>query len=131
MTTRTNVLQGIILSNDLSELNDHELEVLANSVREQKDARQKKFMSQFHEGMPIAITTTNGNTYPAYIYKQNKASIEYRYTVDTDYVERHVSMRKATEKDLRNWVQAGYINPAMPSSFDGGDTYNFKVVTTG
>jgi hypothetical protein len=112
-------------------LNDHELEVLSNSVREQKDARQKRFMSQFYVGMSIAITTANGNTYPAYIYKQNKASIEYRYTVDTDYVETYMKMRKATEKDLRNWVQVGYINPAMPSSFEGKDTYNFKVVTTG
>ena len=131
MTTRTNVLQGIILSNDLCELNDHELEVLANSVREQKDARQKKFMSQFQVGMPIAITTANGNTYPAYIYKKNKASIEYKYTVDTDYVESYQSKRKATEKKLRTWVQVGYINPAYPSSFEGRDTYNFKVESTG
>lgn len=124
-------ISGVILSNDLSELNDHELEVLANSVKEQKDARQKKFMSQFHAGMPIAITTASGNIYPAYIYKTKKASIDFKYTVDEDYVESYQAMRTATEKDLRTWVQVGYINPAMPSSFEGSDTYNFEVVTTG
>ncbi len=124
-------ISGIILSRDLSELNDHELEVLSNSVREQKDARQKRFMSQFHAGMPIAITTASGETYPAYIYKTKKASIDYKYTVDSDYVESYQAMRTVTEKDLRNWVEVGYINPAVPSSFEGKDTYNFKVVTTG
>lgn len=131
MTTRTNVLPRVILSNDLNELNDHELEILSNSVKEQKDKRQKKFMSQFYVGMAISIRTENGNNYPAYIYKQNKASIEYKYCVDADYVESYQRMRKATEKDLRNWVQSGYINPAMTSSFEGLDTYNFEVVTTG
>ena len=131
MTTRTNVLPRIILSKDLNELNDHELEVLANSVKEQKEARQKRFMSQFQAGMPIAITTASGNTYPAYIYKTKKASIDYRYTVDSDYVKSYQGMRTVTEKDLRTWVEVGYINPANPSSFKGGTAYNFEVISTG
>ena len=124
-------LRGIVLSRDLSDLNDHELEVLSQSVRETKDARQKKFMSQFYAGMPIAITTASGKTYPAYIYKTKKASIDYKYTVDENYVESYQSMRTVTEKDLRTWVEVGYINPANPSTFEGGDAYNFEVVTTG
>jgi len=118
-------LSGIILSRDLCELNDHELEVLSQSVREQKDARQKRFMEQFHAGMPIAITTASDKTYPAYIYKTKKASIDYKYTVDEDYVESYQAMRTVTEKDLRTWVEVGYINPAFFSSFEGSDTYNF------
>jgi len=129
MTNQT--IKGIILSNDLSELNDHELEVLSNSVREQKERRQKKFMSQFYAGMPIAITTANGETYPAYIYKTKKASIDYKYTVDSNYEESYQAMRTVTEKDLRTWVQIGYINPALPSSFEGNNAYDFKLVTTG
>lgn len=129
--TNDHKLSGLVLSRDLSELNDHELEVLSNSVREQKDARQKRFMSQFHAGMPIAITTASGKTYPAYIYKTKKASIDFKYTVDEDYVESYQAMRTVTEKDLRTWVEIGYINPANPSSFEGKGTYDFKVVTTG
>ena len=129
--TNDHKLSGIVLSRDLSELNDHELEVLSNSVREQKDARQKRFMSQFHAGMPIAITTTSGKTYPAYIYKTKKASIDYKYTVDEDYVESYQAMKTVTEKDLRTWVEVGYINPAFFSSFEGSDKWNFEVVTTG
>ncbi len=122
-------MTNLLLPNDFKSFSDRELEIAINSIRTEKDRRQKKFMSQFYEGMPIAITTANGNNYPAYIYKTNKASIEYKYTVDNEYNESWQKTRKATEKDLKRWVTFGYINPAMPSSFEGRDVYDFNLYT--
>jgi hypothetical protein len=120
-------MNTVLLPNDFKSFSDHELEIALNSIRQEKDRRQKKFMSQFYAGMPIAITTANGNTYPAYIYKTNKASIEYKYTVDSEYNETWQKTRKATEKDLRHWVGIGWINPAMEQSFEGNNFYDFTL----
>jgi uncharacterized membrane protein YkoI len=120
-------MKTVLLPNDFKSFSDRELEIATNSIRTEKDRRQKKFMSQFYEGMPIAITTENGNTYPAYIYKTNKASIEYKYTVDSEYNETWQKTRKATEEDLKRWISFGYINPAMGVSFEGNDFYDFTL----
>ena len=122
-------MNTVLLPNDFKSFSDTELEIASNSIRTEKDRRQKKFMSQFYTGMAIAITTANGNTYPAYIYKTNKASIEYKYTVDNEYNESYQKTRKATEKDLRRWISVGYINPAMTVSFEGNDFYDFNLYT--
>ena len=122
-------MNTVLLPNDFKSFSDHELEIATNSIRTEKDRRQKKFMSQFYEGMPIAITTENGNTYPAYIYKTNKASIEYKYTVDSEYNETWQKTRKATEEDLKRWITFGYINPAMGVSFEGNNFYDFNLIT--
>lgn len=120
-------MKTVLLPNDFKSFSDRELEIATNSIRTEKDRRQKKFMSQFYEGMPIAITTENGNTYPAYIYKTNKASIEYKYTVDSEYNETWQKTRKATEEDLKRWITFGYINPAMGVSFEGNNFYDFTL----
>lgn len=122
-------MNTVLLPNDFKSFSDSELEIAINSIRTEKDRRQKKFMSQFYEGMPIAITTESGNTYPAYIFKTNKASIEYRYTVDNEYNETWQKTRKATEQDLKRWIAFGYINPAMSVSFEGNDFYDFNLYT--
>jgi len=122
-------MKTVLLPNDFKSFSDRELEIATNSIRTEKDRRQKKFMSQFYEGMPIAITTENGNTYPAYIYKTNKASIEYKYTVDSEYNETWQKTRKATEEDLKRWITFGYINPAMGVSFEGNNFYDFNLIT--
>lgn len=122
-------MNTVLLPNDFKSFSDRELEIAINSIRTEKDRRQKKFMSQFYAGMPIAITTENGNTYPAYIYKTNKASIEYKYTVDNEYNETWQKTRKATEKDLKRWITFGYINPAMNVSFEGNRFYDFNLIT--
>jgi len=120
-------MNTVLLPNDFKSFSDSELEIAINSIRTEKDRRQKKFMSQFYEGMPIAITTESGNTYPAYIFKTNKASIEYRYTVDNEYNETWQKTRKVTEQDLKRWIAFGYINPAMSVSFEGNDFYDFNL----
>jgi len=120
-------MNTVLLPNDFKSFSDRELEIALNSIRTEKDRRQRKFMSQFYTGLPIAITTESGNTYPAYIYKTNKASIEYKYTVDNEYNKSYQKTRKATEKDLKRWITFGYINPAMTSSFEGNDFYDFKL----
>jgi 3-deoxy-D-arabino-heptulosonate 7-phosphate (DAHP) synthase len=122
-------MNTVLLPNDFKSFSDSELEIAINSIRTEKDRRQKKFMSQFYEGMPIAITTESGNTYPAYIFKTNKASIEYRYTVDNEYNETWQKTRKVTEQDLKRWIAFGYINPAMSVSFEGNDFYDFNLYT--
>jgi len=124
-----NLLPTTILPSDLRHLSDHELEIASNSVKEEKDRRQKKFMSQFYAGMAISIRTANGNNYPAYIYKTNKASIEYKYCVDTEYNVSYQKTRKATIKELKAWVGAGWINPAMETSFEGNNFYDFNLIT--
>lgn len=120
-------MNTVLLPNDFKSFSDHELEIALNSIRQEKDRRQKKFMSQFYTGMAISIKTANGNNYPAYIYKTNKASIEYKYTVDSEYNEKWQKTRKATEKDLKRWVGNGWINPAMEQSFEGNNFYDFTL----
>ncbi len=122
-------MNTVLLPNDFKSFSDRELEIAINSIKTEKDRRQKKFMSQFHEGMPIAITTESGDIYPAYIFKTNKASIGYKYTVDSEYNEAWQTTRKATEQDLKRWITFGYINPAMSVSFEGHDFYDFNLYT--
>lgn len=122
-------MNTVLLPNDFRAFSDHELEIALNSIKQEKDRRQKKFMSQFYTGMAISIKTANGNNYPAYIYKTNKASIEYKYTVDSEYNEKWQKTRKATEKDLKRWVGNGWINPAMEQSFEGNNFYDFNLIT--
>jgi len=88
-------MSTILHPSDFKSFSDHELEIALNSIRKEKDRRQKKFMSQFYTGMANSIRTANGNNYPAYIYKTNKASIEYKYTVDSEYNEKWQKTRKA------------------------------------
>jgi hypothetical protein len=120
-------MNTVLLPSDFKSFSDHELEIASNSIRQEKDRRQKKFMSQFYTGMAISIRTANGNNYPAYIYKTNKASIEYKYTVDSEYNEKWQKTRKATQKDLKRWVGNGWINPAMEQSFEGNNFYDFTL----
>jgi len=120
-------MNTVLLPSDFKSFSDHELEIASNSIRQEKDRRQKKFMSQFYTGMAISIRTANGNNYPAYIYKTNKASIEYKYTVDSEYNEKWQKTRKATEQDLKRWVGNGWINPAMEQSFEGNNFYDFTL----
>jgi len=120
-------MNTVLLPSDFKSFSDHELEIALNSIRKEKDRRQKKFMRQFYTGMAISIRTANGNNYPAYIYKTNKASIEYKYTVDSEYNEKWQKTRKATEQDLKRWVGNGWINPAMEQSFEGNNFYDFTL----
>ena len=71
----------VLLSRDFNDFTNHELKVAEAAIKNQRESRDEIFMSQFHEGTPIAVTTSimskddDYQIYPAYITKVNKKSI--------------------------------------------------------
>ena len=72
-----------LLVKDLDSYTSRELDILANSIKEQKDRRRAEFIGQFHEGFPYAIQDANNNWVPVYAMDVNKASVRF-IQADTD-----------------------------------------------
>jgi hypothetical protein len=124
-------MTNLKMSRDFNDFTNHELKVAEAAIKQQKENRDEIFMSQFHEGMPIAVTTSimskddDYQIYPAYITKVNKKSIKIGYAVTDDYAEKSFVTRQKTWKleTLANYVQAGFIYKSYPSNWEGR---NFK-----
>ena len=56
---------NILTSKDFKEFTDHELKVAQATIKNVENTRAENFLNQFSKGTPIAVTTENGNTYPA------------------------------------------------------------------
>ena len=67
-----------LLVNDLKGYTSNELDILANSIKEQKDRRRAEFIGQFQpQGSPMAIQDANDNWVPVYVMDVNKASVRF------------------------------------------------------
>ena len=66
-----------LLVKDLDGYTSRELDILANSIKEQKDRRRAEFIGQFVEGFPYAIQDANNNWVPVFIMDVNKASVRF------------------------------------------------------
>ena len=66
-----------LLVKDLDSYTSRQLDILANSIKEQKDRRRAEFIGQFVEGFPYAIQDANNNWVPVYIMDVNKASVRF------------------------------------------------------
>ena len=132
----TNLLKNketgyLLMSRDFNNFTNHELKVAEAAIKNQRDTRDKIFMSQFQEGTPIAVTTgimskdNDDQIYPAYITKVNKKSIKIGYAVNHDYTEKSFLTKQKTWKigTLAKYVQAGLIHKSYTSSWLGR---NFK-----
>jgi hypothetical protein len=127
METKSNVL----LKQDFNGFTQWELDIAANSIKEQIELRDKDFMRQFHAGQPVAVTTNirgeNGGyaIYPAYIVKVNKKSMDIGYATYDDYSEKsHLTQTKrVTIQSLKSNVSNGYLCNAYPSKFEGGPQF--------
>jgi hypothetical protein len=132
----TNVLKNketgyLLMTRDFNNFTNHELKVAEAAIKNQRDTRDKIFMSQFQEGTPIAVTTgimskdNDDQIYPAYITKVNKKSIKIGYAVNHDYTEKSFLTKQKTWKigTLAKYVQAGLIHKSYTSSWLGR---NFK-----
>ena len=124
-------MTNLLLSKDFDKFTNHELKVAENAIKQQKENRDEIFMAQFHEGTPIAVTTSimskddDYQIYPAYITKVNKKSIKIGYAVNDDYTEKSFVTRQKTWKieTLANYVKAGFVYKSAPSNWLGR---NFK-----
>jgi len=123
-------MTNLKLTKDFDDFTNHELEVAENSIKQQKDKRDALFMQQFHEGVPVAVTTNlrdednNLLVFPAYITKVNKKSIMIGFTTFNDYTLRNSHFndpKKYTIKQLRANARYGWIRRAFPSTFMGRD----------
>jgi len=123
-------MTNLKLTKDFDDFTNHELEVAENSIKQQKDKRDALFMQQFHEGVPVAVTTNlrdednNLLVFPAYITKVNKKSIEIGFTTFNDYSLRNSHLndpKKYTVKQLKTNARYGWIRRAFPSTFMGRD----------
>ena len=132
-------MTNLKLSKDFNDFNNHELKVAEAAIKQQKDLRDKIFMSQFHEGTPIAVTTSNLDEnddymiYPAYITKVNKKSIKISYSVNSDYSRKPIGTREKTWKidAIAKHVQGGYLHKSFPSSWNGSDNQYKNYPSTG
>lgn len=124
-------MTNLLMSRDFDDFTNHELKVAEAAIKNQRDTRDKIFMSQFQEGTPIAVTTgimskdNDDQIYPAYITKVNKKSIKIGYAVNHDYTEKSFLTKQKTWKigTLAKYVQAGLIHKSYTSSWLGR---NFK-----
>ena len=132
-------MTNLTTRSDFNDFTNHELKVAEAAIKQQKDFRDRIFMSQFHEGTPIAVTTSimskddDYQVYPAYITKVNKKSIKVGYAVNDDYTEKSILTRQKTWKveTLANYVQGGFIHKSYPSSWNGSDNQYKNYPTTG
>ena len=124
-------MTNLLTNKDFNDFTNHELKVAEAAIKQQKENRDEIFMSQFHEGTPIAVTTgimskdDDYQIYPAYITKVNKKSIKIGYAVNDDYTKKSFVTRQKTWKieTLANYVQAGFIHKSYTSNWLGR---NFK-----
>tara|TARA_R100000231_G_scaffold113047_1_gene83881 strand:- start:241 stop:651 length:411 start_codon:yes stop_codon:yes gene_type:complete len=122
-------MANLKMSRDFNDFTNHELKVAEAAIKNQRESRDAEFMSQFHEGTPIAVTTSimskddDNQIYPAYITKVNKKSIKIGYAVNDDYTEKSFVTRQKTWKieTLANYVQAGFIHKSFTSHWMGRD----------
>ena len=107
-------MNDYIYESDTKEMSDHILLVNLNTIKEEIANRKQDLCNKFYEGQAIAITTKNGNSYPAWILGINKASIKVRYTTDRDYnpVKNSFERTKLISSDH---IKGGYVRSAMPS----------------
>ena len=127
-------MTNLLTNKDFNDFTNHELKVAEAAIKQQKENRDEIFMSQFHEGSPIAVTTgimskdDDCQIYPAYITKVNKKSIKIGYAVNNDYTEKSFVTRQKTWKieTLANYVQAGFIYKSYPSNWIDGLETRFK-----
>ena len=123
-----------MMSRDFNDFTNHEIKVAEAALKQQKENRDKIFMSQFSEGTPIAITTSimskddDYQCYPAYITKVNKKSIKVGYAVNDDYTKKSFLTRQKTWKieTLANYVQNGFVLNSLPSKWINPEAKQYK-----
>jgi uncharacterized membrane-anchored protein len=110
--------------NDLKEFTDHELKVAQATIKDVQNFRAELFLGQFHKGTPIAVTTENGNTYPAYIVRVNKKTMVIGFVTDTEYNKvtwyQEKNTRKWDVEQVKRYLRSGQLHKATPSSFERG-----------
>ncbi len=109
-------MANLKMSSDFNDFTNHELKVAAAAIKEQVENRDKRFMSQFHKNLNIAIKWDNGNNYPAVITKVNKKSIDVLYIREaikdeTNILDRPVqAIRRLDINMLKRFVETNRIH---------------------
>ena len=127
-------MTNLMMSRDFNDFTNHEIKVVEAAIKQQKENRDKIFMSQFSEGTPIAVTTNfkdeDGNymVYPAYITKVNKKSIKISWAVDSQYNPKSAATNWKTWKldTVKRHVQNGYLLNALPSKWINPEAKQFN-----
>lgn len=113
---------NILTSKDFKEFTDHELKVAQATIKNVENTRAENFLSQFSKGTPIAVTTKNGNTYPAYIVRVNKKTMVIGFVTDSEYNKVTWYHKKNTRKwdveQVKSYLRMGKLHKAMSSSFE-------------
>tara|TARA_R100001530_G_scaffold136185_1_gene115673 strand:+ start:615 stop:938 length:324 start_codon:yes stop_codon:yes gene_type:complete len=106
-------MNDYIYESDVEEMNDHILLVNLNTIKNEIAKRKQDQCNKFYSGQAVAVTTNNGNTYPARVVGINKASIKVWYTTDKEYNPVGVSFKLISS----DHIKGGYVRSAMPSAW--------------
>ena len=122
-------MNKILLSKDFNDFNNHELKVAEEAIKQQKEARDKKFLSQFEKNMNIAIQWDNGNNYPAVVTKVNKKSVEFLYLYNAIKDERDLSGNKIKAIQLLDisWLKAAVRDNRITCLYSTMEFKNYPV----
>jgi hypothetical protein len=115
---------NILTSKDFKEFTDHELKVAQATIKNVENTRAENFLNQFSKGTPIAVTTENGNTYPAYIVRVNKKTMVIGFVTDTEYNKvtwyQEKNTRKWDVEQVKRYLRNGQLHKATGGSFEKG-----------
>lgn len=99
-----------LLVNDLEGYTSRELDILANSIKEQKDRRRAEFIGQFQpQGSPMAIQDANNNWVPVYVMDVNKASVRFIQADTENRLSNHYRVFTLRADELNGYVDGEMI----------------------
>lgn len=98
-----------LLVNDLEGYTSRELDILANSIKEQKNRRRAEFIGQFIEGFPYAIQDANNNWVPVYVMDVNKASVRFIQADTENKLSNHYRVFTLRADELNGFVDGDII----------------------
>lgn len=122
-------MNTILLSKDFNGFNNHELKVAEEAIKQQREARDKKFLSQFSKNMNIAIQWDNGNNYPAVVTKVNKKSVEFLYLYNAIKDEKDLLGNRIKTIQLKdiNWLKVAVRDNRITPLYSTKEFENYPV----